>query len=240
MLPAEATNWWGFIQKHWIYLLDFKSNAFWELLSSPKSFFVGQNYTLIWKGKKSLPTKAQLSALGTRGSNNSIKIRCTSDWNTTNAQAAVFFPAKLCVIWGGNKNIFYQPMIKPDVWVWFFLKSRLIFQGTLKQVCMKLLQQFFRNIIKDLIFCQIPYGGRFYSGCSTFSGFLSVPHVTNTCIYFCWLSCSDFEQDFLIVFYWSIINRIKLFWLNSEAFSTDFLPGNILSWCCLLPFQASI
>lgn len=61
---------------------------------------------------------------------------------------------------------------------------------------MKLLQQFLRNIIKYLIFCQIPYGGRFYSHCSTFPAFLSVPHVTNTCIYFCWLGCSDVEQDF--------------------------------------------
>lgn len=25
----------------------------------------------------------------------------------SSAQAAVFFPDKLCVIWGGNKNMFY-------------------------------------------------------------------------------------------------------------------------------------
>lgn len=74
----------------------------------------------IKRKKNPLPTKAQLSALGTRESNKSIKIRCTSDWKTTSAQAAVFFPAKLCVIWDGNKNIFYQPMIKPDVWGSFF------------------------------------------------------------------------------------------------------------------------
>lgn len=151
-------------------------------------------------------------------------------------QLSSFQPS--CVWFGVGIKIYFISQWSGQMCGVLFLKYKLIFQGILKQVCMKLLQQFLRNIIKYLIFCQIPYGGRFYSRCSTFSGFLSVPHVINTCIYFCWLSCFDTEQDSLIVFYWSIINRLKLFWLNAETLSTDFLPGNILSYP--LPFQALI
>lgn len=50
-LQKQQTG-WGLIQKHLVYLLDFKPNTFWELLLFPNRYFVGQNYTLILKAEK--------------------------------------------------------------------------------------------------------------------------------------------------------------------------------------------
>lgn len=44
----------------------------------------------------------------------------------TGAQAAVFFPAKLHVIWDGSKNMLYYPTTKPNVVV--FLNPNSFFK----------------------------------------------------------------------------------------------------------------
>lgn len=133
---------WGFILKHLVYLLDFNSNAFRELLLSPKLYSVGQNHTLILKEERnSLPTKACLSALGTQGSNNSIKIRCTSNWSTlVPKQLSSFQPS--CVWFGMGVEYALLANDQAKCGCFFFFKPKFIFQVTLKQVCVKLLLQY--------------------------------------------------------------------------------------------------
>lgn len=70
----------------------------------------------------------------------------------TSAQAAVFFPPKLCVIQGGNKNMFYKQTIKKSVVFFVLFLSKLIVQVPLKQVCVKLLLRYLMIITEGLIF----------------------------------------------------------------------------------------
>lgn len=150
-LQKQQTR-WGFILKYLVYLLDSKSNAFREFLLSPELYFVGQNQTLILK-EKNLPTKAWLSAVGTQGSNNSIKIRRTSNWNTlVPKQLSSFHPScvwfrkgiKICSISKWSREVFFFCFV-------LFL-SKLIVQVPLKQVCMKLLLRYLMIITEGLIF----------------------------------------------------------------------------------------
>lgn len=185
--------------KHLVYLLDFKSNAFRELLLSPQHYFVGQKVHINIKrgGGNPLPTKASLSALGTRGSNNSIKIRCTSNWNTLVPKQLSSFQTS-CVWFGVGIKICSISQWSSQMCGLFLSKSKLIFQGALKQVCMKLSEQFLSIIIKGLFFfCQISYSGGVYVVLRVLVSYLSLMWQIHICI--CWLSRYDFEQHFLVV-----------------------------------------
>lgn len=221
---------WGFILKYLVYLLDSKSNAFREFLLSPELYFVGQNQTLILK-EKNLPTKAWLSAVGTQGSNNSIKIRRTSNWNTlVPKQLSSFHPScvwfrkgiKICSISKWSREVFF--------FLFCFVSIQINCSSTTEAGVYETLTAVPDDYYRRPYFYGISCKKRFNSCCLTFSGLSPVSYVTYTYLILAkllwlWVLCVCFHCQVSV----AITLNHSYYIFKSFLFFIFFSPVNIHS-----------